>query len=119
MIGADGQHVSHAQGADRPAQVTPAVHFVAGHEGGADPALVRAGQQFPGQLRLGREHHLPGYSGQLPVLLVGRARLGQVQLPADQDVATGGGEGQGDGHLAQRDPAQGAGVLAGRTDRLG
>ena len=117
MVGADGQHVSHAQGADRPAQVTPAVDFVAGHEGSADPALVRSLQQRPGQLRLSREHHLLGYPSQLTVLFVGRAFPGQVQRPADQRVATGCGEGQGDGDLAQRDPADGAGVLAGRADR--
>jgi hypothetical protein len=51
MIGADGQHVSHARGANRPAQVTPAVDLVSGHEGGTDPALVRAGQQFPASSR--------------------------------------------------------------------
>ena len=53
------------------------------------------------------------------MLLISRARPGQVQRPADQGVATGGSEGQSDGHLAQRDPAQGAAVLAGRTDRIG
>ena len=119
MVGADGQHVPHAQGADRPAQVTPAIHFISGHEGGADPALARSLQQRPGQLWLGGEHHLLGHPGQLPVPVVGRACPGQVQRPADQRVATGCGEGQGDGDLAQRDPAHGAGVLAGRADRVG
>jgi hypothetical protein len=64
-------------------------------------------------------HYLLRHAGQLPVLLISRACLRQVQLPADQGVATGGGEGQGDRHLAQRDPAQGTAVLAGRTDRIG
>jgi hypothetical protein len=118
VVGADGQHVPHAQGADRPAQVTPAIHFISGHEGGADPALAGTLQQRPGQLGLGRKHHLPGHSGQLPVLFVGGACPGQVQRPVDQRVATGCGEGQGDGDLAQRDPAYGAGVLAGRADHV-
>ncbi len=66
----------------------------------------------------GVQHHLLGHAGQLPVLLVGRARPGQVQRPVDQGVATGCGKGQSDGHLAQRDPAHGAAVLAGRTHRI-
>jgi len=119
VVGANCQHVPHAQDADRPAQVTPAIHFVSGHAGGPDPALERALQQRHGQLRLGREHHLPGYPGQLTVLFVGRAGPGQVQRPAGQRVAAGRGEGQGDGDLAQRDPPRGAGVLAGRADRAG
>ena len=118
MTGADGQDVPHAQGAERPAQAAPAVHFVSGHEGGADAALVRSLQQRPGQFGLGREHHLPGHPGQFPVLLVGRAGLGQVQRPVDQGVAAGCGEGQGHGYLAQRDTARGAAVLAGRTHRI-
>ncbi len=118
VVSADRQHIPHAAAADRAAQLPPAVDLVAGHEGGTDPALVRTGQQLPGQLRLGREHHFPGHAGQLPVLLIGRASPRQVQRPADQRVATGCGEGQGHGHLAQRDPAHGAGVLAGRTNRV-
>jgi hypothetical protein len=62
---------------------------------------------------------MPLHPGQFPVLFAGRARLGQVQRPVDQRVATGGGEGQGDGDLAQRDPAHGAAVLPGRADRVG
>src|SRR6266704_2193130 len=104
VVSADRQHIPHAAAADRAAQLPPAVDLVAGHEGGTDPALVRTGQQLPGQLRLGREHHFPGHAGQLPVLLIGRASPRQVQRPADQRVATGCGEGQGHGHLAQRDP---------------
>jgi hypothetical protein len=77
---------------------------------------MRSPQQHPGQLWLGREHHLLVHPGQLPVLLADRACLGQVQRPVDQRVATGCGEGQGDGDLAQRDPAYGAAVLAGRAD---
>jgi hypothetical protein len=78
MIGADCQHVPHAQGADRPAQIEPAVDFIPGHEGGADPALVCSLQQRPGQLWFGREHHLLGHPGQLTVLFVGRPCPGQV-----------------------------------------
>ena len=57
MAGADCQHVPHVQGADRPAQVTPAVQVVFGYEGNTDPGLVRSLQQRPGQLRLTRLDH--------------------------------------------------------------
>ena len=43
VVGADGHHVAHAQAlADARRSVTPAIHFIAGHEGGADPALARS-----------------------------------------------------------------------------
>ena len=48
------------------------------------------------------------------VLLIGGAAFGQVQRAADQRVPAAGGIGQGDRHLAQRDTARGAAVLAGR-----
>jgi hypothetical protein len=54
----DLQRITYAQGADRPAQVAPAIHFVSGHAPGTDPALVRWLQQRPGQIRLGRELQL-------------------------------------------------------------
>ena len=79
---------------------------------------MRSLQQRPSQLRLGRTSP-PRAPGQLPVLVTGRACPGQVQRPAGQRVAPGCGEGQGDGDLAQRDPACGAGVLAGRPGRAG
>lgn len=44
---------------------------------------------------------------------------GRDSVEVDQRVATGCGEAQGDGDLAQRDPAYGAAVLAGRADRVG
>ena len=117
MIGADRQHIAHPALADTPAQLTPAVHFVAGHEGGADPQAVRAVQQGAGQLRLGGEQHLLRHAGQLAVLLIRGAPFGQVQSPADQRMPAAGGIGQGHRHLAQRDPAHGAAVLAGRAGR--
>jgi hypothetical protein len=79
---------------------------------------VRSLQQRPGQLWLGREHHLLGYPGQFPVLFAGRACPGQVQCPVDQRVAAGCGEGQGDGDLAQRDPAHGRCAGGPRRPRL-
>jgi hypothetical protein len=53
------------------------------------------------------------------MLLIGGAALGQVQSAADQRVPAGGRVGQGDRHLAQRDAAQGAAVLAGRARAVG
>jgi hypothetical protein len=53
------------------------------------------------------------------VLLIGGARLGQVQSPADQRMPAAGGVGQGDRHLAQCDTAHGAAVLARRAGRIG
>ena len=53
------------------------------------------------------------------VLLIRGARFEQVQSAADQRVPAGGGIGQGDRHLAQRDTAHGAAVLAGCADRIG
>ena len=37
VVSADCQHIPHPQGADRPAQITPAVDFISGHEASADP----------------------------------------------------------------------------------
>jgi hypothetical protein len=69
-------------------------------------------------LRLTGEHHFLRDAGQLTVLLIGGARPGQVQSPADQRMPATGGVGQGDRHLAQRDTTHGAAVLAGRTGRV-
>jgi hypothetical protein len=76
---------------------------------------VRAVDQAARQLRLGGEHHLLRDAGQLAVLLISRAPFGQVQGPADQRMPAAGGIGQGHRHLAQRDTAHGAAVLAGRA----
>jgi len=119
VVGADRQHIAHPALTDAAAQLAAAVHFIAGHEGGADPQGLRAIQQGAGQLRLGGEHHLLRDAGQLAVLPVGGARFGQVQRPADQRMPAAGGIGQGHRHLAQRDTADGAAVLAGRADRAG
>jgi site-specific DNA recombinase len=116
VVGADRQHITHPALADAAAQLTAAVYFIAGHEGGADPQAVRAVQQGAGQLRLGGEHHLLRDAGQLAVLLISRAPFGQVQSPADQRMPAAGGIGQGDRHLAQRDTAHGAAVLPRRAD---
>ncbi len=118
VVGADRQHIAHLALADAPAQLAAAVHFIAGHEGGPDPGRLHAVQQGAGQLRLGGEHHLLRDAGQIAVLLVSGARLGQVQRPADQRMPAAGGIGQGHRHLAQRDTAYGAAVLAGRADRV-
>ena len=115
MVGADCQQIAHPALADAAAQLTSAVYYVAGHEGGADPQRLRMFQQGGSQLRLGSEHHLLRHADQLAVLLIGGAPLGQVQLASDQRVPAAGGIGQGDRHLAQRDAAQGAAVLAGRA----
>ena len=119
MVGADRHHVAHLALADAAAQLAASVHFIAGHEGGADPQAVRAVQQGTGQLWLGGEHHLLRDAGQLAVFFIGGARLGQVQRPADQRVPAAGGIGQGHCHLAQRDTTDGAAVLAGRAGRIG
>jgi site-specific DNA recombinase len=118
VVGADRQHIAHSALADAAAQLTAAIDFIAGHEGGADPESVRAVQQAASQLRLGGEHHLLRDAGQLAVFLISGARLGQVQRPADQRMPAAAGIGQGDRHLAQRDAAHGAAVLAGRADRI-
>ena len=86
MVGADGHDVAGAAPADAPAQVKAAVHLVAGDEPGADAAVVSVLQQAAGQFRLGREHDLLGYSGQLAALFVGGPVRRQVQGPADQRV---------------------------------
>ena len=119
VVSPDPQHVAHLALADAPAQLAAAVDLVAGHEGGADPQPVRAVQEIAGQLRLGGEQHLLRDPGQLAVLLISGAPFGQVQSPADQGVAAGCGEGQRDRHLAQRDPACGAAVLAGCASTIG
>jgi hypothetical protein len=119
VVGADRHHVAHPASADVAAQLAAAVHFIAGDEGGADPASVRAVQQGASQLRLGGEHHLVRDAGQVAVFLIGGAAFGQVQSAADRRVPAAGGIGQGDCHLAQRDAASGATVLAGCADRVG
>jgi site-specific DNA recombinase len=118
VVGADRHHIAHPALAGAAAQLTPAVDFIAGHERGTDPQALRAVQQGASQLRLGGEHHLLRHAGQLAVLVIGGARFGQVQRPADQRMPAARGIGQRDRHLAQRDPAHGAAVLAGRADRV-
>jgi hypothetical protein len=76
-------------------------------------------QEGGSQVRLGGEQHLLRNPGQLAVLLIGGAAFRQVQRPADQRVPAAGGIGQGDRHLAQRDTARGAAVLAGRAGTVG
>jgi hypothetical protein len=76
-------------------------------------------QEIAGQLRLGGEQRLLPDPSQLAVLLIRSAPFGQGQSPADQGVATGCSEGQRDRHLAQRGPACGAAVLAGRASAIG
>jgi hypothetical protein len=118
VVGADRHHIAHPAPPDAAAQLTAAIDFIAGHEGSADPPRLRALQQAIGQLRLGGEHHLLRDTGQLAVLLIPGARFGQVQGPADQRMPAAGGIGQGDRHLAQRNTAHGAAVLAGRSGRV-
>ena len=101
------------------AQLTAAVYLVSGHEGGADPQRLRMFQEGGSQLRLGGEQYLLRHAGQLAVPLIGGAPLGQVQRAPDQRVPAAGGIGHGDRHLAQRDAAQGAAVLAGRAGAVG
>jgi hypothetical protein len=72
-----------------------AVHFIAGHEGGADPARVRAFDQAASQVRLAGEHDLLRDAGQLAVLLISSAPFRQVQRPADQRMPAASGIGQG------------------------
>ena len=117
MVGADRQHISRPALADVAAQLAASVHFVGCDEGGADPARVRVFDQAARQLRLGGEQHLLRDAGQLAVFLIGGAPFGQVQSPADQRMPAAGGIGQGDRHLAQRDAADRAAVLAGRAGR--
>jgi hypothetical protein len=96
-----------------------AIHFIACHEGGADPGRLRAFEQGASQLRLAGEHHLLRHAGQIAVLLIGGACFGQVQSPADQRMPAAGGVGQRNRHLAQRDATGRAAVLRGRTDGVG
>ena len=123
LLGAPGQvtaqvrHIARPALADAAAQLTAAVHFVACHEGGADPSGVRSFDQAAGQLRLGGGHHLLRDAGQLAVLLISDARFGQVKSTADQRMPVAGGVGQGDRHLARCGTAHGAAVLAGRAGR--
>ena len=105
--------------ADALAQVKAAVHLVAGDEPRADAAVMGVLQQAAGQFRLGGEHDLVRYSGQLAALFVGGPVRGQVQGPADQRVPGRGRAGEGDRDLAQGDPAEGAAVLAGRAGAVG
>jgi hypothetical protein len=53
------------------------------------------------------------------VFLIRGAPLGQVQRLADQRMPAAGGISQGHRHLAQRDTAHGAAVLAGRAEPIG
>jgi hypothetical protein len=119
VVGADRHHIAHPALADAAAQRAATVHFIAGHEGGMGPQELRAVQQGAGQLWLGGERHLLRDAGQLAVLLIRGARLGQVQSPADQRMPAAGGIGQGDRHLAQRNTPHRAAVLAGRAHGLG
>jgi hypothetical protein len=118
VVRADRQHIAHPALADAPAQLTATVHLVSRHERGADPQGLRVVQQAGGQLGLGSERHLLRDPGQLAVLLIRGARLGQVQSPADQRMPAASGVGQGHRYLAQRDTAHGAAVLPRRTHRV-
>jgi hypothetical protein len=42
VVGTDRQHIAHAALPDAPAQLAAALHFIADHEGSADPQGVRA-----------------------------------------------------------------------------
>ena len=118
VVGADREDVAQAEPADEAPQVTAAVDLVAGHHRGLDPELAGVLDQVPGELRLGGEHDLVRDPGQLPVLLVGRAGVRQVQGPAEECVPLPGRVRQGNHDLAQRDPAGAAGVLPGRPGRI-
>jgi hypothetical protein len=119
VVGADRHHIAHPALPDAAAQLTAAIHFITGHERGADPQGLRMVQQGAGQLRLGGEQHLLRDAGQLAALVIGGAAFGQIQRAADQRVPAAAGIGQGDRHLAQSDTAHGAAVLAGRTNAIG
>jgi hypothetical protein len=120
VVGAGRHHIAHPALADAAAQLAAAVHFIAGHEGGADPQGLRAVQQGASKLRLAGERHLFGDAGQLAVFLIGSARFGQVKRRVDQRMPAAGGVCQGHRHLAQGDPAHCAAVLAGcRVSRRG
>jgi hypothetical protein len=119
VVGADGHDVAGAEFADTSPQVKAPVNFVAGGKGGADAAVMRLPKQPAGQFRLGREHDLVWYPGQLAALLVGRPVRGQVQGPADQGMPGRDRIRQGDRDLAQGDAPGGAAVLAGRADAVG
>ena len=47
VVGADRQHVAHPALADAAAQLTAAVDFIAGHEGGADPQACARSSRTP------------------------------------------------------------------------
>jgi hypothetical protein len=119
VVRADGHDVAGAELADAAPQVKAPVDFVAGGEGGADAAVMRLPEQAAGQFRLGREHDLVRYPGQLTALLVGRPVRGQVQGPADQGVPGRDRVRQGDRDLAQGDAPGGPAVLAGRARAVG
>jgi hypothetical protein len=63
VVGADRQHIAHPAAADAAAQLTAAIDFITGHEGGAGPPRMRAVQQAIGKLRLGGEQHLLRHTG--------------------------------------------------------
>ena len=71
VVRADRHDVAAATGCGCRGAAPAAVHLIAGDEGGADTAVVGAGQQSAGQLRLGGEHDLIRHAGQLAALLVG------------------------------------------------
>jgi hypothetical protein len=85
VVGADCQHIAHLALADAAAQLTAAVDFVAGYEGGADPQRLRMFQEGGSQLRLGGEQYLLRHAGQLAVLLIRHSRscsaTGTLELP--------------------------------------
>jgi hypothetical protein len=119
VVGAYGHDVAGAELADALAQVKATVDFVADGEGGADAAVVRLLQQLAGQFRLGREHDLVRYPGQLTALLIGGPVRGQVQGTADQGMPGRDRIRQGDRDLAQGGAPGGPAVLAGRAGAAG
>ena len=75
---------------------------------------MRLLQQLACQFRLGREHDLVRYPGQLAALLVGRPVRGQVQGTADQGMPGRDRVRQRDRDLAQGDACFAGAGPAGR-----
>jgi hypothetical protein len=119
VVRADGHDIAGAELADAPAQVNAPVDLVADGEAGADAAVMRLLEQLAGQFRLGREHDLVRYPGQLTAFLVGRPVRGQVQGTADQGMPGRDRVRQRDRDLAQGDAPGGPAVLAGRAGTVG
>lgn len=119
VVGLDGDHIAVGQVADRRAGFPAAVDLIGGAPGVAAAVGGQAGEHVDGELGLGREHHLLRDPSQLAAFLVGCPCAGQEQAPIDQRVPGRRGVRQMHGHLAQADPTQRAGVLAGRTDGIG